>query len=177
MGLLQPHGRSRRLLRRNELTATSTGTAGVPPACGRDARGPHIVVHALAHAVAALSAGAEAGRAVTLLSAPDAGNYAGPGWWREVVAAARAAVPEAKCTAILDCGDDPGAAQAAIRAGVEAILFTGRSDVAERLADIARQGGARLLTRRPAPALDLEGSFFASADVLQRRCRDFLTAR
>jgi hypothetical protein len=131
----------------------------------------------LAHAVAALSAAGAADRPVTLLSAPDAGIFAGPGWWREVVAAARAAVPAAQCTAILDCGDDAGAAQAAIRAGVEAIVFTGRADIAERLADIARQNDVRLLAERPAPALDLADSFFASAEVLQRQCRDFLMAR
>jgi acyl-CoA reductase-like NAD-dependent aldehyde dehydrogenase len=58
-------------------------------------------------------------------------------------------VPEARFTAILDCGDDAGAAMAAIRAGVEAIVFTGRTDVAERLAAIAAAKGANVLTKRP----------------------------
>jgi hypothetical protein len=133
-----------------------------------------IIVHSLAHGVAALSAAAEAGRPVTLASAPDAGIYAGPGWFGALVAAARAAVPAAQCAVLLDCGADAGAAQAAIRAGIEGIVFTGRADVAERLADVAHQRGLRLLGARPAAALDLETQFFASAEALHRRCAEAL---
>jgi acyl-CoA reductase-like NAD-dependent aldehyde dehydrogenase len=84
-----------------------------------------------------------------VLSLPDAGIYAGPGWFTALIEAAREAAPEARFTAILDCGDDSGAAMAAIRAGVEAIVFTGRTDVAERLAAIAAAKGATVLTKRP----------------------------
>ena len=154
MGFLQPHGRGRRLFRRDALN--------------RDA--PVIIVHALAHAVVALEVAAAAGRPVALASAPDAGIYAGPGWWRELIAAAREAVPAAQYTALLDCGDDAGAAQAALRAGVETIVFTGRADVARRLADIARQRGARLMTERPVTDLDLGDSFFAPPEPLRQRC-------
>jgi hypothetical protein len=131
---------------------------------------PVIIIHSLAHAVAALSAAAEAGRPAALLSAVDAGIHAGPGWWRELIAAARGAVPAAQCSALLDCGDDAGAAQAAIRAGVEAIVFTGRAEVAARLASIAGQHSARLLTTRPIAALDLAAHFFASAERLRGLC-------
>jgi len=138
---------------------------------------PVIIIHSLAHAVAALSAAAEAGRPVTLASAPDAGIYAGSGWFGALVAAARAGVPAAQgAAALLDCGDDAGAAQAAIRAGIEAIVFTGPADLAERLADIASQHGARLLATRPVPALDLGDAFFAAPEVLHRRCLEFLHA-
>jgi hypothetical protein len=126
----------------------------------------------LAHAVAALSAAAEAGHPVTLASAPDAGIYGGAGWFGVLIVAARDAVPSAQCAVLLDCGDDAGAAQAAIRAGIEGIIFTGRADVAERLADIAAQAGARLLTARPDPALDLEREFFASPEAVRRRCAE-----
>ncbi len=129
-----------------------------------------LIIHSLAHAIAALSAAAEAGRPVTLASAPDSGIYAGPGWFGALVAAARAAVPAAQCAALIDCGDDAGAAQAAIRAGIEGIIFTGRADVAERLADIAAQAGAELLTARPDAALDLGADFFAPPEILYRRC-------
>jgi len=135
---------------------------------------PAIVVHSLAHAVATLSAAAEAGRSVTLLSAPDAGIYAGPGWFGALVAAARDAEPAAQCTALLDCGDDAGAAQAAIRAGIEGVIFTGRADVAERLGDIAGQRGVRLLTVRPDATLDLAAQFLASPEMLRRRCGEVL---
>lgn len=135
-----------------------------------------IVVHSLAHAVAALTAAAEASREVVLASAPDAGIYGGPGWWGGLVGAARAAVPQAKATSLLDCGDDAGAAQGAIRAGIEAIVFTGRADVARRLADVAGQRGTRLFTNRPAADLDLGDSFFAPAETLRQRCAALLAA-
>jgi hypothetical protein len=138
---------------------------------------PVIVIHCAAHAVAALTAAATAERSVTLLSAADAGIYAGPGWWREVIAAARAAAPAAQCAAVLDCGDEAGAAQAAIRAGVEVIVFTGPADVAARLADIAARGGLRLLTTRPIATLDLGDDFFTAHEILYRRCVHALASR
>ncbi|TMJ60058.1 MAG: hypothetical protein E6G81_07410 [Alphaproteobacteria bacterium] len=135
-----------------------------------------IIIHSLAHAVAALSAAAEAGRPIVLASPPEAGIYTGPGWFRDVIGAAREAVPEAKFSSILDCGDDAGAAMAAIRAGIEAIVFTGRIDVAARLSAIAAQSGASLITKRPAAALDLGALFFADNETLRRRCAEILAS-
>jgi acyl-CoA reductase-like NAD-dependent aldehyde dehydrogenase len=137
--------------------------------------GPVIIVHSLAQAVAALKAAARAGRAVVLASPPGAGSYVGPGWFGAMVDAAREAVPEASFSALLDCGDDVGAALAAIRSQVEGVVFTGRADVARRLADIARQHNVQFVTERPAAALDLGDDFFASPEVLGRRCADLLT--
>ena len=111
---------------------------------------------------------------MVLVSAPDAGGYVGPGWFKALVAAARRAVPEIRCSTFLDCGDNVGAALAAIRAEVEGVIFTGRPDVAHRLADIARQHGVRFETKRPADALDLAEDFFASQEDLERRCAEFL---
>jgi hypothetical protein len=54
-------------------------------------------------------------------------------------------MPRAKQT-VLDCGDRAGDAQAALRQGVPAIRFTGRADVAEKLAAIAAARGARMIT-------------------------------
>ena len=154
--------------------------SGPHPAGGRDAcaleTGPVIIIHSLAHAVAALSAAVEAGRPVVIASAPDAGIYTGPGWFGTVLRAAGEAVPGAQFDALLDCGDDAGAAMAAIRAGIPAIVFTGGADVAARLADITAQAGARLVTERPAPALDLGASFFADDETLRRRCADALAS-
>jgi hypothetical protein len=110
-----------------------------------------------------------------LLSAPGAGSYVGPGWFREVMAAARETVPGARFSALLDCGDDAGAALAAIRSEVEGVLFTGRPDVARRLADIACQHGVQFLRDRPVPALDLGNDFFASSEIVERRCAELLT--
>ncbi len=136
-----------------------------------------IIVHSLAHAIGALKAGTRTGRSIILSSAPEAGIYVGPGWFGSVVAAAREAVPDARFSAILDCGDQAGAALAAIRAQIEAVVFTGRTDVASRLADIARQHGVRLETTRPAPVLDLGADFFASAESVEQRCADILVDR
>ena len=137
---------------------------------------PAIIIHSLPHAVVALSAAAAASRSVLLVSPPDAGIYAGPGWFRDVLRAANEAVPEARFGAFLDCGDDAGAVMGAIRAGVRGIVFTGPAAVAARLADIAAQSGARLATERPAAALDLGGLFFADHDTLRRRCAEILAS-
>ena len=160
MGLRQPYGRGRRPIRRDELK--------------RSPAAPVFVVHSLAHAVAALTAAAEAGRPVTLLSASGAALYAGPGWWRALIDAARAAVPASRSRALLDCANDAGAAQGAIRAGAEAIVFTGHRNIGERLADIAGQRGIEVVSERPAAALDLADFFFADPSQLLRRCRDVL---
>jgi len=93
-----------------------------------------------------------------------------------IVGAAREAVPHAEFTAILDCGDDAGAAQGAIRAGVDEVIYTGRADVAERLAAIAVAGGHRLSTQRPVAALDLGQWFFADGETLRRHCADRLAS-
>ncbi|HEV2189771.1 MAG TPA: hypothetical protein VGR70_21360 [Stellaceae bacterium] len=130
----------------------------------------------MTHAVAALQAATAADRDIVLLSAPGAGIFAGAGWFAALIDAVRSAVPTAKFTAILDCGDDAGAAQAALRAGVEAAIFTGRADVAERLTAIAQQARVSLLTTRPQPLLDLGELFFASSDTLRERCADALAS-
>jgi hypothetical protein len=134
-----------------------------------------IVIHTLAHAIGALAAARREARPVTVLSAPDAGIYAGPGWFGAVIEAARSAVPEARFSAFLDCGDRPGSALAAIRAGIEGVIFTGRAEVAARLADLARQHGVRVLTERALATLDLVDDFFASQAESEQRCAGVLT--
>jgi hypothetical protein len=109
-----------------------------------------------------------------LASAPGAGSYAGPGWFGALAAAAREAVPGARFSALLDCGDDVGAALAALRSEIEGVVFTGRADVARRLADIARQHGVNFVTDRSEPVLDLGDDFFASLEIIERRCLEIL---
>ena len=137
---------------------------------------PVFVVHSLSHAVAALTAAAEARCPVILLSAPDAAIYAGAGWFKAMLDAAREAVPAAQFAAIIDCGDDAGAVQGAVRAGIEAIIFSGRADVAERLASIASRFGISLLKLRPPAVLDLGQWFFSDAETLRRHCSDRLAS-
>jgi hypothetical protein len=141
---------------------------------GRPAE-PVIIIHSLAQAIAALRAALKAGRPAVLASAPGAGSYVGPGWFGALGAAAREAVPDARFSTLLDCSDDVGAALAAIRSEIEGVVFTGRADVARRLADMARQHGVQFATDRPAAALDLGDDFFAASEILERRCADLLT--
>ncbi len=115
---------------------------------------PAIVIHSLADAEAALVAASALGVSVTLISAPGAAGYAGPAWFRAVVEKARGGHPDVAATAILDCGDMPGHALAALRAGVRIVRFAGPT--ADKIADIARQYGAAVFAERP-EALDLDG--------------------
>jgi hypothetical protein len=130
----------------------------------------------LPQAIAAATAAAEAGRGVVLLSAADAGISAGPGWFKALIDAVREAMPASRPTAILDCGDDAGAAQGAIRAGVEGIIFTGRADVAARLQAIAERRDCQVLTARPGLAHDLIALFFADGETVRRYCAEILAA-
>lgn len=50
-------------------------------------------------------------------------------------------------TAVLDCGDRPGDALAALRAGWRTIVYSGSA--AAKIRDIARQRGAQVLKERP----------------------------
>jgi len=131
---------------------------------------PAIVIHGLAHAEAALAAAAELRVAVTLISAEGAAGYAGPASFRMVVEQALAAHPEAQVSAVLDCGDMPGYAMAALRDGARVIRFSG--DTAEKIADIAAQYGAQMIAERP-EALDLATVERARHDP-ERACREWL---
>jgi hypothetical protein len=93
-----------------------------------------IVIHSLAHARAALAAGAASGVAVTLASAPDAALQTGPLWFKAVVEQAMEAYPHVGVTAILDCGDQPGAVMAALRIGLKNLRFEGAETLRHKLA-------------------------------------------
>jgi hypothetical protein len=127
-----------------------------------------VVIHELAHARAALAAAAELGVAVALWSAPGAAAYAGAGWFAAVIRLAAGEQADDAVVAVLDCADRADLVQAAWRQGVRHVCFRGRSDVAERLAAIARHYGATLHRKRP-PALDLQGCNDSLA-----ACRDWL---
>ncbi len=108
-----------------------------------------VVIHGLPHARLAL----RWGRPVTLLSAPGVPSYAGCGWWRALVAAARAEFPDMNPPDALDCADAPGRALEALACGCGIIaLMPGPAfaDIAER----AASQGAILLDAAP-PALDM----------------------
>jgi len=139
--------------------------------CGQMRIRPAIMIHELAHAVAALEAAQWHRSSVTLVSAPGAVRTGGAGWWRELISQARAQSPDADVRSLLDCADEPGMALAAIREGVEAVTLTGNLDTLRRVGDIARQSGVAL--RAPTRAdLDL-----ACSENLVSDCKKLLEIR
>jgi hypothetical protein len=113
-------------------------------------RYPAVVVHSLADARLVLSHG----QPVTLLSGEAAALYAGCGWWRALVAAARAEFPQVPIADLLDCADASGQALAALRVGLRHLILTPDAPGRARVAKIVAGLGGTLLSERP-PALDL----------------------
>ncbi len=102
-------------------------------------------------AAAALAAAGRSG-AVTLVSAPDAGGYAGASWFVALAQRARREFPAVSQSWILDCGDAPGHVLAALRAGVRIVAFSGDAGTRARLAEIAAAQGAVILADAPSLA-------------------------
>jgi len=111
---------------------------------------PAVVVHGLGQAAMALAPG----RPVALLSAPGAACFAGAGWWRALIAAARAAHPATESVDILDCADAAGRALEALRIGQEWLILAADCPGFAAVAGVAAACGAHLVVQRP-PALDL----------------------
>lgn len=98
---------------------------------------------------AAAVAAAAAGRPVGLVSAPGAAAWLGPAVFARIVEEARAAAPDADVAAVLDCGDSPGLALAALAAGLDAIALD-PVPARDAVAAFAAARGARLVPR-PTP--------------------------
>jgi hypothetical protein len=113
---------------------------------------PAVVVHGLTDARTVLGLGAP----VMLLSAPGAALYAGCGWWRALIAHARAEFPGATMTDALDCADASGQALAALRIGQHIVVLAPDAPGWTSVAAIAAECGGLVLAQRP-PALDLAG--------------------
>jgi hypothetical protein len=128
-----------------------------------------IIIHGLDDAQTALRAAEDVGRPVLLISGPGGAGYGGAAWFDAVVRQARAEVPDADATALLDCGDAPGLVLGALRHGLKCVRFTGPPEIAAKLADIAAQHGAELVTGEVA-TLDPR----AAADA-RAACRAFLS--
>ena len=104
--------------------------------------GPCVTVHDLAQARAVLAAGGNA----VLLSAPAAALSMGCLWWAALIEAAGTR------RAIIDCADAPGAAMAALRLCLPALVLDAACPAFAAVAAAAQ--GAIILPRRPA-SLDL----------------------
>ncbi len=97
---------------------------------------------------ALLKARAE-GTAPTLLTPEDAAASYGAGYLAALQERARREFADVAFSLIVDCGDAPGYALACLRAGVKVISMNPPDgEVADKIADIARQMGAELV-RRP----------------------------
>jgi len=133
--------------------------------------GKAVVVTSLAHAEAALAAAETMGAKVILLSAPDAAANVGPGWFDAVVTLAADRFPAANYVALLDCGDAPGDAMAALRHGFKQIRYAGPKQAA--ISDIARKLKAKVVVSRP-DALDLQNNELEGGNLADA-CRSWLS--
>lgn len=133
-------------------TGQRRGGAVPPPSpCGA----PAVVAHTPRQARAALEAAGP--RGVVLLSAPGAAGNMGVGWFLALVAQAKDALGPAAAPlhwAVLDCGDAPGFALSALRAGARGLVLDPAVPAFPMVAAAAAEVGAALWAGRP-PALDL----------------------
>ncbi len=107
-----------------------------------------VIVTSFAEAVAALR-NWRAPAVPTLLSAPAAAQFAGALWWRRLIDLAAAETGMA-CDDWLDCGDAPGQAMAALRAGCRGLVIAPTVLSVARLTELARAHGAHVVTDRNA---------------------------
>lgn len=133
-------------------------------------RTARIVVHEISHALAALTAARAQNQPLLILSAPGAVRSAGAGWWRELVAQAGDSVPDQSAEWVLDCGDEPGMALAALREGVGTIALEVDEPTWSRVAQIAARCDASLVRVSRSGALDL-----ADSNNPQRDCNLYLS--
>jgi fructose/tagatose bisphosphate aldolase len=129
-----------------------------------------IEVASPAQAAAAVKAAAALNLPVLLISAESAAESAGPAWFAHLVKNAQAPFPNCDVVAMLDCGDSPGHALAALREGLRALRFNGPTF--HKIADIAKQYDALLVETRPL-SLALN-KFRQDDDSLNAACRDWL---
>ncbi len=90
----------------------------------------------------ALAAAKAAGVRLSLASLVDGGLSGGAAWFVALEAALRAEFPDTLGDMILDCGDCPGTALGALRAGVRRIAYAGPDRA--RMAEAAASLGASL---------------------------------
>lgn len=105
------------------------------------------VVRSLDEARTVLQSAQAAGAVATLVSPPNAAATLGLGFFWALVAAARSEAPGVAVEAVMDCGDDPGWALAALRTGFTSVVLRGDRRARARVAAIARAVGARILAR------------------------------
>ncbi|GAA0599926.1 hypothetical protein [Caenispirillum bisanense] len=120
---------------------------------------PRLIVHTAAHVAAARALGVP----VIVQSPPDCPRRQGVPWFAALVTStAPPLLP------VLDCGDAPGLALAALRLGLPAVRLE-PGPAAAAVAAVAAELGAVVDTGAPAALLDLQGQADPAA-----ACRRFL---
>ena len=107
---------------------------------------------------------------MTVLTPVNAGQYAGPAYYFEMLRALEREFPAARLRAVLDCGDDAAIAVAALELGWRAVILRGNATARARVGDIANRLKSELLARRPA-AVELSEKGDPAAF-----CRDYFSA-
>ena len=121
-----------------------------------------VVIHGIYHARASCKAALGNGKSMTIWSAFGASSYMGPRWFFEIIRLVRSEFPNLKILGILDCGDQPGDALAAIETGIEALALTAKPATIRSIRQIADQASVKL-HRRPSHKLDLAKCLDAEA--------------
>jgi hypothetical protein len=108
-----------------------------------------IIFYHAQQAEGALAVAAALARPITLLTAPGAAAYGGPGFYMAMVELAQQRYPDVQVRAILDCGDDGAMAQMALQMGWRGLVLRGRATVREKIRQIAESYDAEVLARPP----------------------------
>jgi hypothetical protein len=111
---------------------------------------PAFIVDDLDQARAAAAAAVELETAILLLTRADSAAALGLHWSQELANRLRREYPQADLLVAFDCGDRAALAHEALRAGGEAICFTGPENETRALAEIAASSGRVLIASRPA---------------------------
>ena len=101
-----------------------------------------------------VEAGVEAGASILILTPEDSAAALGVLWSQELAGHLRREFPGADLLVAFDCGERAALAHEALRAGAEAVCFTGPEEQARGLAEVAAALGRGFLSDRPV-ALDL----------------------
>lgn len=123
---------------------------------GRMILAPAVTVHDAAGARMALAAAARRcpGATLPLLSPPGAARWLTPETFLAMLAPARRDWPGQPCLPVLDCGDAPGFALAALRAGLPAVVLGAGAPGRPAVEAVAVALGAAAWRRAP-PSLVL----------------------
>ena len=128
---------------------------------------PAFVVHGWKHVALVLEEARKARRPVWLLSPVGASYSFGVAFWAAIQDRITTLYPDLDVRLAVDCDDAPGHVLAALRLGLQWLIFRGNDAARHRLLDIAAQSRAELMAR-PADALDLLDRARPQADIAAR---------